>query len=326
MLARSAQGLYWMGRYLKRVEHVSRLMEVQVNALVDQTWDQVHYGWERLFTHLKTSSPTVLQDSPQRQLDSWSLTDSFILADDLTFSTTNPASIMNCFIRGRENARQMRHCISTEMWLSLNRSYFRLRDLRIDDIWQRDPHYFYASVVQDISTFMGVCSATLYRDERWEFLHIGRLIEQAQLMSSLLIFQMVAPTMESLRDQEHYDWKSLLHGFQADQPYQSKFGVKVNPDHVLNMLVTDEILPNSIEHSLSQIYSRLDELGDAPDRKNGALAKRFAGRLVSVLRYEWPDAGDKRRILSLVESLTFKLHNHLSTAWFNYEVNDNTRI
>ena len=325
MLARSAHGLYWMGRYLRRVEHVSRLMEVQVNALVDQTLEQIHFGWQRLFSHLKMAIPTAVLEDEYRKQEDWSFTDSFILTDDLTFNPDNPTSIINCFLKGRENARQMRHCISTEMWLSLNRTHFRLEGLTIDSIWQRDPQLFYAEMVQHISTFMGVCAATLYRDERWEFLQIGRYIEHAQLMASLLIYQAKASFMENYDELDGYDWKSLLDCFQADQPYQNRYGVKVDSAHVMNMLVTDPILPNSIDHSVDQIHMRLDGLGEAPAQKSGALAQRFAGRLVALLRYEWPDAEDKRRLLTLVENITYKFHEHLSNAWFHYEVNDSAR-
>lgn len=326
MLARSAAGLYWMGRYLRRVEHVSRLMEVQVDALVDQSLEQIHFGWLRLFSHLKVTNPSAVLESDFRNHEDWSFSDSFVLADDLTFNVDNPSSIVNSFLQGRENARQMRHCISAEMWLSLNRTYFRLKDLTIDSIWQRDPHLFYAEIVQHISTFIGVCAATLYRDERWEFLQIGRYIEHAQLMAALLIYQAQAATMENYEELDGYDWKSLLDCFQADQPYQNRHGVKVEPNHVMNMLVTDSILPNSIDHAVDQIRARLGELGRAPAQKSGALAQRFAGRLVSLLRYEWPDVEDKRRLLTLVESLAFKFHDHLSNAWFNYEIIDSSRM
>ena len=37
MLARVADSLYWMGRYIERAEHVSRLSTVMLNATLDTT-------------------------------------------------------------------------------------------------------------------------------------------------------------------------------------------------------------------------------------------------------------------------------------------------
>ena len=64
---------------------------------------------------------------------------SYTLADDVTFERANPNSIRNSFSNGRENARQMRHCISGEMWTCLNRAWLSLRERRIDDIWKTAP-------------------------------------------------------------------------------------------------------------------------------------------------------------------------------------------
>ncbi len=326
MLSRSAQGLYWIGRYLKRAEHVSRLMNVQVAALIDRPLAHIYFGWTRLYSHLGISSPVAALRDWSEESDGWGLADSFTLADDLTFTRTNDYSICSCFEMGRENARQIRHCVSSEMWICLNRSYFRIREQHIEDIWTGNPQQFYADMVQDIHTFMGVASSTLYRDEGWDFLQIGRVIEHAQLMSALLVFQVSESESEKYGDLEDYDWLSLLQCFQADEAYQHYYGLKVEPDKVLNLLVNDVRLPNSIYFALDQIRSRLDELGDAPGNRNGATANRFAGRLTSLIKYEWPDAEDKKRMLTLLENLAFRLHDYISSAWFNYEIDDSVRF
>ena len=125
LLARSAQGLYWMGRYLERAEHLCRLLRFQVEALVDRPIREIYFGWSRIYMSMNRRPPggsiTMVGN------DDFTLADSYTLADDLTFERTNPDSIWNCFSLGRENARQMRHCISGEMWTCLNLAYLRLR-------------------------------------------------------------------------------------------------------------------------------------------------------------------------------------------------------
>jgi len=37
MLARVADSLYWVGRYVERAEHISRLSTVMLNATLDRT-------------------------------------------------------------------------------------------------------------------------------------------------------------------------------------------------------------------------------------------------------------------------------------------------
>ena len=326
MLSRSAQGLYWMGRYLERVEHVSRLMELQVSALVDRPVQDIHFGWWRLYNHLRVDPPLGALQEWSEEEEEWQMVDSFALTDDMTFTRTNEHSIYACFEAARENARQIRHCVSFEMWICLNKSYFRIRDQSIEDIWTHTPQQFYADLVEDVSTFMGVAAGTLYRDEGWDFLQIGRMIEHAQLMCSLLAVQLNAKTNSDATNVRDYLWSSLLSCFSADEAYQHYYGMKMDPENVLDMLVTDVRLPNSVFFSLDQISSRIQSLGDAPSRKTGALADRFAGRLTSLFKYEWPDAEEKARMLTLAESFARRLHEQISSAWFNYEVEDTSRI
>ena len=164
MLSRSAQGLYWMGRYLERAEHLCRLLHLQTEALVDRTPREIYFGWSRIYGSLSRQPPG---DTLEVGDDSFTLADSYTLADDLTFESSNTDSVWSCFALGRENARQMRHCISAEMWIRLNLAYLRIQKLSIQDIWG-SPESFYEETVAEIATFAGVAAATMYRDQGLE--------------------------------------------------------------------------------------------------------------------------------------------------------------
>ena len=119
--------------------------------------------------------------------DNYTLADSYTLADDFTFERLNPESVWSCFYLGRENTRQMRHCISAEMWTSLNLAYLRLQQLSIQEIWKVSPENFYAETASEIHTFTGVAEVTMYRDEGWHFWRLGRFIERAQSSAALFL-------------------------------------------------------------------------------------------------------------------------------------------
>lgn len=114
MLSRSAAGLYWMGRYLERARHLSRLLKQQTESLVDSPPRDIYFGWHRIYGALERQPQAGALELDTDDL--YTLADSFTLTDDLTFEPTNPDSIRTCFAQGRENARQMRHHISAEMW------------------------------------------------------------------------------------------------------------------------------------------------------------------------------------------------------------------
>ena len=157
MLSRSAQGLYWVGRYLERTKHLCGLLRLQVEALVDRPIAEIHFGWSRIYTALGQQPPWG--DIETNESDDYTLADSYTLAGDLTFERDNSNSVRNYLAFGRENARQVRHCISAEMWTCLNLAWLRIRDLDIEDIWKVSPESFYAETTREINTFTGVAES-----------------------------------------------------------------------------------------------------------------------------------------------------------------------
>ena len=197
MLARSAQGLYWMSRYLERAQHLCRLLRLQTESLVDRPLREIRFGWLRIYH-------SVGREPPEGSLEAfdsedYTLADSYTLADDITFERLHPDSVWSCLALGRENARQMRQCISAEMWTCLNRTYLRLRDLEIQNIWRTSPESFYAQTSEQIDTLSGVAAATMYRDTGWRFMQLGRAVERAQLSASLLLAQLAIERMTTSR-------------------------------------------------------------------------------------------------------------------------------
>ena len=317
MLSRSAQGLYWMGRYLERAGHLCRLLQLQVEALVDRPALEIHFGWRRIYAVLDREPPFG-SDFEVDESDDFTLADSYTLAGDLTFERSNSESIRACFAFGRENARQMRHCISGEMWTCLNLAWLRIRDLEIEDIWKVSPENFYVGTTREIDTFVGVADATMYRDEGWRFMQVGRFIERTQLLVALLLAQL--DTGRALGAASDSGWTSLLRACQAFDAYKRSYSVEVRPDRVLELLVADPQLPGSLHRSLEALASELDAIGPGPDATAGAAAERLAGRLCALIRYEWPDRQDWEALLTQVREHSLKLHDLVNTTYFDYNL------
>ena len=319
MLSRSAEGLYWMGRYLERAEHLCRLLRVQVETLVDRPVREILFGWSRIYASLDRSPPAG--DLAPEAGDDYTLADSYTLAGDLTFERSNPASVWNGLAMARENARQMRHCISSEMWSCLNLAYLRVRGLDVPDIWRTGPEGFYADTAREIDTFIGVAEATMYRDEGWRFMRLGRFIERAQLCIALLLAQLATARSQG-GGTSGADWTSLLHVYQAFDAYERSYSVEVRPEQVLDLLATDPLLPGSLCRSLDTAAAELAAIGPGPGARAGAAAERLAGRLRALIRYEWPDRDDREAILAQAGGYCRELHDQVVAAWIAYDVED----
>src|SRR5262245_13989133 len=111
MLSRVADALFWMSRYLERAEHVARLLDV--GFLLDMDLRGIMAGpselhWTSLLAILQQQAPHANGDAPQAALARW-----------LTTQPENPASVMSCINRARNNARSVRGAISSEIWREL---------------------------------------------------------------------------------------------------------------------------------------------------------------------------------------------------------------
>ena len=114
MLSRVADSLYWMSRYLERAEHTTRLLDVNLNLMLDESAASAERRWQRVLQALGRPKDIQWTGEP------------YALTQALTFDTTNKASILSCIIAARENSRHVREQISTELWHRLNSLYLEV--------------------------------------------------------------------------------------------------------------------------------------------------------------------------------------------------------
>lgn len=314
MLSRSAAGLYWMGRYLERAGHLCRLLKQQTESLVDSPPRDIYFGWHRIYGALQRAPHTGSLEFESSDL--FTLADSFTLADDLTFEPSNPDSLRSCFAQGRENARQMRHHISAEMWACLNRSHLRLQNLEIQDIWVRSPENFYAETAAEIDTFRGVTASTLYRDDAWHFLQLGNYLERVQLSASLLIAQITAVRLFEIPADAY--WTSLLRHYYAFEAYNRASSAAVEPDRVLDLLVSNPQLPDSLSLSVDGLCRELAAAGQGPDDRPTEQTRNQARLIRRLVSDEWPGDRNRETLLRRIRSACRELHDLVTGTYFDY--------
>ena len=113
MLARVADSLYWMGRYIERAEHLSRLSDVMLQATLDQS--------EAAAQAVHVALAAVGEDDA-----SLGGRTPFEAAHDLVLDREDFGSVVVSLARARENARQVRDQITTETWERMNLIYLRV--------------------------------------------------------------------------------------------------------------------------------------------------------------------------------------------------------
>ena len=64
MLSRVADSLYWMSRYIERAEHSTRLLDVNLNLMLDESATSADRRWQRMLHALGNPKSVVWSGDP----------------------------------------------------------------------------------------------------------------------------------------------------------------------------------------------------------------------------------------------------------------------
>ncbi len=260
MLARVADSLYWMTRYLERTAFSARLLGLQLQRLPVASAAEVARGWQLLFAGLGTD-PSEFESLGDLEDDDFLFADGYLLTDILTFETGEPASILNCLTAARENAREVRSTIGPGIWSSLNRQYLTLRGTRLVDVWNREPELLYRDLAEGVQQFYGICDSAMRHGEAWSFMQLGKHVERSQRVASMLLAHCGAARAEVHGDGE---WPVLLRACNAFEAYGHEYGGTFEEGGILKLLVHDARLPHSLCFCLGRMRANLEAFGAAP--------------------------------------------------------------
>src|SRR6187455_2108188 len=116
MLARDADTVYWMSRYVERAVHIARVLLINTNLLMDVgelAPELQERQWRTVLSILRGGElPEVMASDPASPLAPGDVPLAQRVAQHMTFNTDNPNSLFNCIGRARENARGVRETIS----------------------------------------------------------------------------------------------------------------------------------------------------------------------------------------------------------------------
>jgi uncharacterized alpha-E superfamily protein len=268
MLARVADSLYWIGRYIERAEHVSRLSAVMLNATLDRTQGAVQTGRIGL---------AALGETDGGRADH-----TYEAARDLALGRTDDGSVVVSLARARENARQVRDQITTETWERLNLLYLRTIAPSSAAAFEVDPPGFLNEIIADLHLFKGAADTTLSHGEGWRFLLLGVHIERAQLIARLLEVCFTDVRIPAVT--EPIAMMSVLRMACALEPYLRTYTADINPRFILEFLMFDEEFPRSVRFCTAHIQELLTQLaGELGAARSDAM--RLAGRLDARLKY-----------------------------------------
>ncbi len=251
LLARYAENLFWMARYLERVENLARLVDVTQTV---ESPGQEAESWLALVRINADSDAffgrghVVSAESVKR----------FYLCDP-----ANPTGIPASLDAARLNARLLRPLISTEMWRHLNVFHRDMAAIDPAELAGDRLSRLCARIKEGVQTHTGITEGTLFRDQGWCFYELGRLIERADQTTRLLDIRyhlLVPAAGEARRVAEMTQWGGVLRAAAGHHAFRRVASPGFTPADVVAFLLADTSFPRSVGLCIEQIEWLLSRL------------------------------------------------------------------
>ncbi len=310
MLSRVADSLYWIHRYLERAENICRFLEVSGAMALDcppgsaEPWlPLVEASGDR--RRFELSYPTGQPKDVIR----------FLLND-----RDNPNSIVSCIAMARENARQIRDVITTDMWEQINDLHWSLQ--AGEAIWQEPVQEQLRTIRRECQIFSGITEAGLSRNLSWLFSQLGRLIERTDKTSRILDVKyfLLLPTPEEVGGVlDELQWITLLRTAGAYQMYRQSMQQAISPVSVASFLLLDPIFPRSVRFCLQGINDTLEQIEQRPVQGAPDELDCLRGQLLARWSYVRIDALIKSGLHEAIDQLQQdlnRLHSLIQARYF----------
>jgi uncharacterized alpha-E superfamily protein len=311
MLSRVADSFYWMRRYLERAEHSARVLDVHLSLSLDDPTDAV--GRTLLSAVGETPIDVGIQAAEAAATEATGRID-----------PAHRKAVVGFVVAARENARQIREHISSDMWEQVNSLYLTLRHGTTGE--DADSPAFLRSVIEGTHLFHGIAEATLSHGEGWHFMQLGRYIERATTTATMLAdyFSERGVTPLDVRAAgEYVEWVGLLRACAAFEAYCRAHTADVQPQRLTEFLLLNAECPRSVRFAADRIEDSLRAIARGLGRQATGRPERFAGRLRAALNFGTIDEILDDSLMRYVESIRQQcdqIHAALNQTYISYTI------
>lgn len=296
MLRRIAGDLFWTARYLERAQWRTRLVDVNYRLLLEGPPREAD-PWEPLVRIMGEMEPFGAK---------YSKADEASVIAFFTFDRDSPSSIRKCIEWARADLGPLRHLISSELWLELNRLYLDSLSWSAQSLAARGMNSFFTELRDRFYTLIGIISSTLPRDELYDFMQIGTMIERIDNLARLLDvkYHYLLPRVEDVGGAiDLRQWTAVLRSASALEAFRRNYGNAMQIDRVVEILLFDRTFPRSVRFSSDRITESLSRIADDGEDEEVA-------RAAQALSADLHDASPSKIISGGLHDFMLGLQDH----------------
>ena len=274
MLSRSAENLFWLGRYMERAEATARLIEMgRRMAMLPSPSERDE--WRSV---ARASGAATFLDGADAP-DERAVIALLLLRED------NPSSIRSSLARARNNGKSVRTALTQQMWETLNEGW-RYLDWIDEEAACRDLTPILEWVKTRAATFRGAADSSMLRDDRYDFLRLGGLVERADATLRLLDvkYWVLLPETDVVGGgRDHHQWTSILFALNGLRAFHHAYRGDFSPWKIADFLILNAAFPRSLAYCYAQIVEHLNSLGQRYESE-APCARTAWSRLIRLSR------------------------------------------
>lgn len=317
--SRVADNMFWLGRYLERVESLGRLARALLPALSSEadfggglsieSSVELLIGYEYLPEEMR-NAPVLEQRRWLERVLRW-----------IVFDTERIDALNWNVNQVRRSARSLKERLSSDAWRLLN---------RLDQEFPSAVISGEANLLTQVNTldrailtlasFSGLMMENMTRSQGWRFLDIGRRLERA-----LQLIDLLRHGLAGVVSDEQAALDMLLQIADSAITYRARYYTTLQADLVLDLLLVDEANPRSVGFQLQNLavhFKRLpgqDPSGRLPEEQQKIVKVLTAVRLVRTADL----AADREQLREFLDGLTqdiFEASTALSSRYLSHSM------
>ncbi len=265
MLARTADNLYWLARYVERAEYLARILDTTLRlSTLPLAYVDASNEWESAVATAGCANAFFAAHDEANEET---------VTEFLAFSTGNPSSIRSCLESARLNARAVRTALTIEMWDTINGVWLELKKWGNGPSSREEFARFLRWVLESSLRFDGCAYRTMLRNDAYWFSRLGVYIERADNTARILDvkYHLLLPAHEQVGGPlDYFQWSAILRSVSALTAYHWVYRENVRPWLVADLLILKDEMPRSLANCYDNLVQDLDHIARAYGRQGPA--------------------------------------------------------
>ena len=254
MLGRTANGIFWMNRYLERADNTARLVDAGFRLALTRGQSIAREEWRSV---LVTLGQAETYSRSHAEFSGPAVTN-FILGE-----RSNPGSVRAMIEAARSNARAVRTALTREVWEATNETWMILHDQLARPVRSSNLGEVLAMIRRQTTLVRGAMEGTMLRNEIYNFARIGTFVERADNTARILDvkYHVLLPSVSWVGSTlDNTQWETVLRSVSGERAYRWLNAGGMDARGIAEFLILDGRFPRSLAFCFEKLRSNMASL------------------------------------------------------------------